>query len=115
MAPGHLGRWSDGIIGLSYLWEGQVLLAERILRPALLQADADLGRRNPFPCMLASLLAAALTALVGGGGFCGKHRRYGAAKPKQKRYYGKTAKPEPPQQFIQNKCGPCKIAAFFEK
>ena len=60
MAPGHLGRWSDGIIGLSYLWEGQVLLAERILRPALLQADADLGRRNPFPCMLAALLAAAL-------------------------------------------------------
>ena len=41
-------RWSDFIIGLSYLWEGQVLLAERILRPALLQADADLGRRNPF-------------------------------------------------------------------
>ena len=59
-APGHLGRWSDFIIGLSYLWEGQVLLAERILRPALLQADADLGRRNPFSCMLAALLAAAL-------------------------------------------------------
>ena len=60
VAPGHLGRWSDGIIGLSYLWEGQVLLAERILRPALLQADADLGRRSPFPCTLAALLAAAL-------------------------------------------------------
>ena len=59
-APGHLGRWSELIIGLSYLWEGQVLLAERILRPALLQADADLGRRNPFSCMLAALLAAAL-------------------------------------------------------
>jgi LuxR family maltose regulon positive regulatory protein len=59
-APGHLGRWGEGIMALSYLWEGQVLLAERILRPALLQADADLGRRNPFSCMLAALLAAAL-------------------------------------------------------
>ena len=59
-ASGHLGRWSELIIGFSYLWEGQVLLAERILRPALLQADADLGRRNPFSCMLAALLAAAL-------------------------------------------------------
>ena len=56
----YLARWSEFIIGLSYLWEGQVLLAERILRPALLQADADLGRRNPFSCMLAALLAAAL-------------------------------------------------------
>ena len=28
--------------------------------PALLQADADLGRRNPFSCMLAALLAAAM-------------------------------------------------------
>ena len=59
-APVYLTRWSEFIIGLSYLWEGQVLLAERILRPALLQADADLGRRNPFSCMLAALLAAAL-------------------------------------------------------
>lgn len=58
--PAYLGGWSDFIVGLSYLWEGQVLLAERILRPALLQADADLGRRNPFSCMLAALLAAAL-------------------------------------------------------
>ena len=59
-APEYLARWSEFIIGLSYLWEGQVLLAERILRPALLQADADLGRRNPFSSMLAALLAAAL-------------------------------------------------------
>jgi LuxR family maltose regulon positive regulatory protein len=59
-APAYLARWGELIIGLSYLWEGQVLLAERILRPALLQADADLGRRNPFSCMLAALLAAAL-------------------------------------------------------
>jgi LuxR family maltose regulon positive regulatory protein len=59
-APVYLTRWSEFIIGLSYLWEGQVLLAERILRPALLQSDADLGRRNPMSCMLAALLAAAL-------------------------------------------------------
>lgn len=56
----YLTRWSEFINGLSYLWEGQVLLAERILRPALLRADADLGRRNRFSCMLAALLAAAL-------------------------------------------------------
>lgn len=60
LAAVHLRRWSDCIVGLSYLWEGQVLLAERILRPTLLQADVDLGRRNPFSCMLAALLAAVL-------------------------------------------------------
>ena len=57
---GYLGRWGDFIIGLSYLWEGQVLLAEQLLRPTLAEAEADLGRRNPFACMLAALLAAAL-------------------------------------------------------
>jgi LuxR family maltose regulon positive regulatory protein len=36
-----------------------VLLAEQLLRPALAEAEADLGRRNPFVCMLASLLASA--------------------------------------------------------
>ncbi len=61
-APGYLTRWGEFMIGLSYLWEGQVLLAERILQPALLQADADFGRRNRFSCMLAALLAAALWA-----------------------------------------------------
>jgi len=45
-AAAYLARWSELIIGLSYLWEGQVLLAERVLRPALLQAAADLGRRT---------------------------------------------------------------------
>lgn len=57
---GYIGRWGDFIIALSYLWEGQVLLAEQLLRPALAEAEADLGRRNLFVCMLASLLAAAL-------------------------------------------------------
>jgi LuxR family maltose regulon positive regulatory protein len=56
----YLDRWGDLWVGLSYLWEGQVLLAAKLLRPALAQAEGDLGRRNPFTCMLAALLAAAL-------------------------------------------------------
>lgn len=59
-ALGYLDRWGDFITGLSYLWEGQVLLAEKLLRPTLLRAEADLGRRSPFTCALASALAAAL-------------------------------------------------------
>jgi len=57
---GYLGRWGDFIVGLSYLWEGQVLLAEKLLRPTLARAEGDLGRRNPFTCTLAAVLAAAL-------------------------------------------------------
>jgi LuxR family maltose regulon positive regulatory protein len=56
----YLDRWGDLIVGLSYLWEGQALLAEKLLRPTLARAEIDLGRRNPFTCMLASVLAAAL-------------------------------------------------------
>ncbi|MGH8798027.1 MAG: LuxR family transcriptional regulator, partial [Caldimonas sp.] len=59
-APGYIDRWGDFIIGLTYLWEGQVLLAEQLLRPTLARAEGDLGRRSPFACMLASVLAAAL-------------------------------------------------------
>jgi LuxR family maltose regulon positive regulatory protein len=59
-ALGYISRWGEFIIGLTYLWEGQVLLAENLLRPALARADGDLGRRSPFACMLASVLAAAL-------------------------------------------------------
>ncbi len=59
-AQGYLGRWGDFIVGLSYLWEGQVLLAEKLVRPTLARAEGDLGRRNPFTCMLAALLAAAI-------------------------------------------------------
>jgi LuxR family maltose regulon positive regulatory protein len=56
----HVSRWGDFAIGLSYLWEGQVLLTENLLRPTLASAEADLGRRNSFVCMLAALLAAAV-------------------------------------------------------
>ena len=57
---GYLDRWGDFIVGLAYLWEGQVLLAAKLLRPTLARAEADLGRRGPFACMLAALLATAL-------------------------------------------------------
>lgn len=56
----YLQRWRDLIMGLSYLWEGQVTLAEQLLRPVLARTEADLGRRHPFACMVAALYAAAL-------------------------------------------------------
>lgn len=56
---GFLGRWGELIIGLSYLWEGQALLADQLLRPVMAKAEAELGRRNRLSCMLAALLAAA--------------------------------------------------------
>jgi LuxR family maltose regulon positive regulatory protein len=59
-APGYPDRWGDAIVALSYLWEGQVLLAAKLLRPTLAQAEADLGRRSVFTCTLAALLAAAV-------------------------------------------------------
>lgn len=59
-AYGYSKRWGEFVTGLAYLWEGQVLLGEDVLRPALASADSDLGRRHPLSCMFASLLAAAL-------------------------------------------------------
>ena len=59
-ALGYLNRWSDFIVGLTYLWEGQVQQAEKLLRPALALAEGELGRRSPFAAMLAALLAAAV-------------------------------------------------------
>jgi LuxR family maltose regulon positive regulatory protein len=59
-AFGYVARWREFLTGLSYLWEGQVILAEEYLRPALTAADTDLGRRNPFSCTFAALLAAAV-------------------------------------------------------
>ena len=56
----YVARWGDFISGLSYVWEGQVLLAEEVLRPAHGRAEADFGRRNQLTCMLATLLAAAV-------------------------------------------------------
>jgi LuxR family maltose regulon positive regulatory protein len=59
-AHGYLDRWGDFIVGLAYLWEGQVLLASKLLHPTLAHAEGDLGRRSAFTCMLAALLAAAM-------------------------------------------------------
>ncbi|WP_231973537.1 LuxR C-terminal-related transcriptional regulator [Variovorax sp. HW608] len=59
-ALSHIRRWSEFFVGLSYLWEGQVRLAEELMQPTLAAVEADLGRRSPFTCMLASLLASAL-------------------------------------------------------
>lgn len=56
----YAARWGEFATGLSYLREGQVVLSEDVLRPALTSAEADLGRRHPLACMLASLLAAAV-------------------------------------------------------
>lgn len=56
----YLGQWGELVVGLTYIWEGQVLLAEQLLRPTMARAELDLGRRNPFVCMLAAFLAAAV-------------------------------------------------------
>lgn len=54
----YVRRWGEFIVGHSYLWEGQVRLAQDTVRPALQRADADLGRRHPLSAMFAALLAA---------------------------------------------------------
>ncbi|QBR01771.1 LuxR C-terminal-related transcriptional regulator [Paraburkholderia pallida] len=56
----YAAHWGEFVTGLSYLSEGQAVLAETVLRPALTSAEAELGRRHPLPCMLAAVLAAAL-------------------------------------------------------
>jgi len=56
----YVARWGDFVTGLSYVWEGQVLLAEEVLRPAHERSEAHLGRRNQQTCMLAALLASAV-------------------------------------------------------
>lgn len=55
---GYVVRWGDYIVGLSYVWEGQLVLAEEVLRPALASAEANLGRRHPLSCMFAATCAA---------------------------------------------------------
>jgi len=52
--------WSDWIVAYSYLWEGQAILAEEVLRSALDRAEYESGRRGPVAVMLASALATVL-------------------------------------------------------
>jgi LuxR family maltose regulon positive regulatory protein len=59
-AQAYSAGWVDFIVGLSYLWEGQVLLGEEVLRPALMRTETELGRRHPVACMLGALMAASL-------------------------------------------------------
>ena len=52
--------WSAWLSGFTYLWEGQVGLAEEGLRLALARAEGESGRRSPIAAMLAATLAAVL-------------------------------------------------------
>jgi len=52
--------WMNWVLGITYLWQGQVLMAENILRPALARAEETGGRRSPIAVMLASPLAVVL-------------------------------------------------------
>lgn len=54
---GYLVRWGDHMVGLTWLREGQVKLAESVLLPALASAEEDLGRRHPLTCMFAATCA----------------------------------------------------------
>ena len=56
----YLTRWGELNVALSYLWEGQILLTESLLQPALAAAEGELGRRDTFVCMFAALLATAV-------------------------------------------------------
>ncbi|WP_321796723.1 LuxR C-terminal-related transcriptional regulator [Caballeronia sp. J97] len=54
---GYVVRWGDHMVGLTWLREGQVKLAESVLFPALASAEEDLGRRHPLTCMFAATCA----------------------------------------------------------
>jgi len=57
---GYTLGWRDWLIGLCYLWEGQVDLGAKKLRTGLARAEQSSGRRSPIAVMLAVTLAAAL-------------------------------------------------------
>ena len=59
-AGAYARGWSDWIVGYSYLWEGQAILAEEVLRSALDRAESESGRRGPVAVMLAAALASIL-------------------------------------------------------
>ncbi|SAK66242.1 LuxR C-terminal-related transcriptional regulator [Caballeronia ptereochthonis] len=54
---GYVVRWGDHMVGLTWMREGQVKLAESVLLPALASAEDDLGRRHPLTCMFAATCA----------------------------------------------------------
>jgi LuxR family maltose regulon positive regulatory protein len=60
LSGGYAIGWRDWITGLSYLWEGQVVLAEESLRTSLAHAEETSGHRNPIAAMLSATLSAVL-------------------------------------------------------
>ena len=62
--------FGDWLVGMSYLAEGQVRLAEGVLRTALAHAESVVGRRSQVAVMLATALAvdAVGTRRAGSGG-----------------------------------------------
>ena len=57
---GYALGWSGWLSGFAYLWEGQAVLAEEVLRKSLSRAEDTSGRRSPIAAMLSATLAAAL-------------------------------------------------------
>jgi LuxR family maltose regulon positive regulatory protein len=57
---GYTLGWRDWLIGLSYIWEGQVDFGVKKLRSSLARAEQNSGRRSPIAVMLAVALATAL-------------------------------------------------------
>ena len=54
----YLELWGEFHIAMTYVWEIQMKPAERMLRKLLNRAESELGRRNPFACQVAAVLAA---------------------------------------------------------
>ena len=52
--------WCGWISGFAYLWEGQPVLAEEVLRRSLTSAESASGRRSPISVMIAATLTAVL-------------------------------------------------------
>ncbi|MBF7729057.1 LuxR C-terminal-related transcriptional regulator [Pseudomonas sp. N040] len=52
--------WRDWLVATSYLWQGQVAVAEQLLRSALAEAESIAGRHSPLAAMIGASLAAAL-------------------------------------------------------
>lgn len=55
----YVRGFHEWITGLSYLWEGQVTLAEGSLAGSLQRAELEMGRRSPVAVMLATAAATA--------------------------------------------------------
>jgi LuxR family maltose regulon positive regulatory protein len=51
--------FSDVVVAVSHIWEGNPVRAAGLLRPALVQAEQDMGRRSVVAAMFAAVLSAA--------------------------------------------------------